>query len=208
MESSMPKPFSGITTVKGKTVLVSYNPGWGEIGEWYILYPNGHRVTVDDMEGFAKDQYDCLLKFSDDTFREKLLRCNWETVGTNDDVVKRALESVGYDEDSRMEDEDRIQQIQQEINEVVADLTTYVNSIDFDVSGTKKKMMLLDQALQFNAEEIETINNRMRVFDLMEEDVEVGLNWSNKTFLRDFGDTDLARRFKNILQNEAGDTNV
>lgn len=192
--------YSGVVKENNKSVGVYYNPGWGEIGEWYMLYSDGHKVTVDNMEGFADNQYDCLMKYTSDEYREKLILCNWETVGNNDDIVRRVLEFVDYDDDSVLEDDRLIQEIQEKISDKILDLGTHVNSVDFNVRTTEKKLSDIDAYVKDYASVIDAINHRMRVFDMLSEGKPVGLNWSNETFFRDYGDTVLAKQFKHLVE--------
>lgn len=191
--------FSGVTIANDKAVMVQFNPGWGEPGEWYLSFSDKTQLTIDNCKGMG-DQEKFLDGFSADQYRDTLIAKNWVTVGETDDVIRIVLEYVGYNDDNRKEDQDKIVFQLEKLREVVRNINSSIENQNADVKSIAVGIHNLDRIFNDIKEYIENCQDRIRVYDALNAGETVGSSWSNETFIRDFPNSKYAPRILEAMK--------
>jgi hypothetical protein len=185
--------FKGVTIANGKAVMVHYNPGWGDPGEWYLNFSDKTLRVIDDPAGMGKDQLDYLNRLNGDKYRQRLFDCDWNTLGNSDDVVRIVLEYLGYNDDNLKEDEQRLAFEAEKIRGIAQEITATLSGNDFSLEALNGNVNDLNRQVNDSKEYIEAIHYRIRVYRLLKEGNPVGVGWNNASFLRDFGNSEYAK---------------
>lgn len=192
--------YSGTTEANGKHVNVMFNPGWGEPGEWHIAFSGGENgLNIDNVDG-VRSQEEYLNMLSADKYRDKIIETNWSTVGNNDDVIRIALEYVGYNDENKTLDLETLRQAGEILREYVKAMTTGIDSLDFSARTFRENSKKFERILQECEYLIETCHDRIRVYDAMKAGNPVGMGWSNESFLRNHATSPMIHRVKTIMQ--------
>ena len=192
--------FSGVSIANGKAVMVQYNPGWGEPGEWYVNFSDKSQLTIDNVEGMG-NQETWLKGLSEDKYRDEIIRTNWETCGNSDDVVRKVLEYLEYNDANRDEDQKRIDYAAAQIGAIARQITGTLEEQDFSLDAIAKDVNNLERSLKESTEFITASHYRIRVYNLMKAGQKVGLSWSNESFLRDFPKSNLTPKVKQVMKS-------
>lgn len=190
--------FSGINLANDKGVHVQYNPGWGEPGEWYLHFSNREQRTIDDVSGMGPTQEAYLERLSADKYRDAVIESNWKNLGDADDVIKIVLEYLGYNDENRAEDVRRITFATGQLKELASNITDVLDAQDFSLQRIKNDVTKFSNELNNSAEFLEAAQSRIRVYDALKAGKQVGLSWSNETFIRDFPKSPIADRIKEL----------
>lgn len=190
---------SGTTAKNDKEVIVMFNPGWGEPGEWYIQFSDGSGARIDNVEGM-RGQQGYLDMLSADKYRDEIIKTNWSTVGSKDDVVRIVLEHVGYNEANKQEDLESLKQAGRILREYVKAMTTGIDTIAFSLKEYRTNSQKFARILKEIEEMIEICHDRIRVYEALKDGKTVGMGWSNESFLRDFPDSPYVPRVKQLMQ--------
>jgi hypothetical protein len=186
--------YHGALEANGKWASAMFNPGWGEPGEWYMRFSDNTSYTIDNVEGMG-NQERYLGFLSADKYRDEVIRNNWKLVGNSDDVVARVLQFVGYDEQDKKTDEQRIERAKAVVLEFAQ------HAVDSFGSGSSSSDAVKFDSIFKEAEWIaSTAAVRIRVYDALKNGETVGMGWSNESFLRDFPDSPYVARIKQMMQ--------
>lgn len=192
--------FSGVSIANGKAVMAQYNPGWGEPGEWYLNFSDKTQLTIDNVEGMG-DQESYLKRLSGDKYRDAVILSNWETLGNSDDVVRKTLEYLGYNDANRAEDKKRLDQEASKIRVIAQSITGTLEENDFSLEALSKNVKDLERSLKESTQFISSCHDRIRVYDELNAGNKVGFSWSNETFIRDFPKSNLLPRVKKLMND-------
>lgn len=190
--------YTGMFGTSGKWVNVRYNPGWGEPGEWYLQFSDGNEITIDNVEAF-KGQEEYLGYISEDKYRDEVIWQNWAGVGNSDDVIRRVLEFVGYNDASRNSDVERLEANKLVVFEMAQQI---VDGMTLDgLSKVEAPVAPSFQSLISDAQsDAGLCLQRIHIYDSLKQGREVGIGWSNESFLRDLPDSPYAPRVKQIMK--------
>lgn len=190
--------YSGVFGGPLKWVSVRYNSGWGEPGDWHLQFSDETTVTIDNVETF-KDQATYLAFLSADKYRDEVIRQNWSGVGNNEDVIARTLNFLGYDEASKAADEQRVEAnklVVFEMAQQIVDGMTLEGLVAEPTLATPSVHTLITDAQQ----DAFFCLQRIHVYDALKQGREVGIGWSNESFLRDFPDSPYVPRVKQLMK--------
>lgn len=191
--------FSGATITNGEGVMVHYNPGWGEPGEWYLTFGNKTQMTVDDYNGMG-NQEEYLDRLSADKYRDAVIDSNWEKIGNVDDVVRIVLEYVGYNDDSRAEDLAKAEFQLKRLREAIQEVTTGLEADIVSMREIANGVNAIEVTFKDIREYVENCYHRIRVYDALKSGDISGPSWSNESFLRDFPESKYAEQVKKALE--------
>lgn len=193
--------FSGVTIANGEAVMVQFNPGWGEPGEWYLSFGDKTQLTIDNCEGMG-NQEEFLNRLSADKYRDAVIESNWRTLGHTDDVVRIALEYVGYNDASREEDLAKAEFQLKKLREAIQAVNTGLEADDVSMKVIEKSVNTIESVFKDIKEYVENCYHRIRVYDALKAGNEVGASWSNESFLRDFPDSKYTPQVKKFLEEK------
>lgn len=191
---------SGNVRFNGRWASASFNPGWGEPGEWYLSFSDGTSLRIDNIEGMG-DQEKYLSKLSADVYRDKVITSNWIHEGTSDDVLKMMLEYVGYNDNARREDVQNLQKMKALVVESAAYLVKDLDTDDYSVMETIKRSRKFKKVLEETLEIVEFLHHCIRVYDALKAGESVGANWSNESFLKNFPDSPYVDRIRKLMED-------
>lgn len=191
--------FSGVTVVNGQAVMVHYNPGWGEPGEWYLSFDNKTQLTIDDYSGMG-NQEEYLNRLSADKYRDAIIDSNWERVGNLDDVIRLVLDYVGYNDDSRAEDFAKAEFQLKKLREAIQAVNTGLEADEVSMKLIEKSVNTIELVFKDIKEYVENCYHRIRVYNDLKSGEKVGASWTNESFLRDFPDSKYVPQIKKALE--------
>ena len=191
---------SGNVRFDGKWASASFNPGWGEPGEWYLSFSDGTSLRIDNVEGMG-DQEEFLSRLSADVYRDKVIINNWLHEGTQDDVLKKMLEYVGYNDAARQEDVRNLQKMKALVIESAAYLVQELDTDDYSTMETVKKTRKFKNVLEDTLDIAEFLHHCIRVYDALQAGEPVGANWSNESFLKNFPDSPYVHRIRKLMED-------
>ena len=190
---------SAMLQANDKWASMSYNPGWGEPGEWSLSFSDGSSLRIDNAEGMG-NQEEYLRKFTADKYRDAVITNNWIRCGDEDDVLRIMLEFVGYDEACRLNDLQNIEKLKQlsleSFSDIIKDFgTSAYRSYETDVKN-RKFNNVFTKALDI----AEILHKYIFVYDELKAGKSVGMNWSNESFLREFPDSPFAPKVRELME--------
>lgn len=208
------RPYQGTLSFNGKIVHIHFNEGWGEPGTWVLKFEeNVDSTYVENITGTAT-QLDVLKSYTNE-FKLEIFLTDWSAVGTEEDIVRTALNYVGYNDRNAEQDERRIIYLHSRVDEaktvLKAAVQKYGESIAKDeafvVSEASSKLDKLVEKFdrfelfeQAKRKEIGAVEQRLAVFNKLQNGEPVGYGWTNETFWNNFGDTTEAAIYKERLR--------
>ena len=201
---------TGVITFNNKQVATSYSSGWGDPGEWYIVFDNTSSLLIEDARGaLTQAEYiNSLLPQAEEgnVFAKKSIQdifaSDWKNVGIEEDVINLSLQYVGYDTINRNEDITEIQTAHKKIPASLRILADYVESKNFD--GKKFADQLNIETSLYK--EVELHNRaaaqRIDVFDKIANNEPVGNEWTTASFYANTTDLEMIKRIDLILVEE------
>jgi len=190
--------FQGIFGGPLKWVSVRYNQGWGEPGEWHLQFSDGTEVTIDNVEDF-KHQTQYLGFLSADKYRDDVIRQNWSLVGNEEDIIRKTLEFLDYDENNKKADEQRLEAnklVVLEMAQQIVDGMTLERLVEAPSPTMPTFQSLIDDARQ----DALLCLQRLHVYNALKQGRDVGKGWSNESFLRDFPDSPYVPRIRQLMK--------
>jgi hypothetical protein len=177
----------GVIKANGKSVAISFNPGWGEPGEWNISFlsesgkPDGY-LTLDSAEAFGSQQkYWDALAYGRERQPEHFVNYKWETeVGNYEDVIRIALEYTGYDDEAMARDIALQNRTLAALKEAVADLSNSCNGIE-SFGTVVDKVEELSKFIQSVQDEWNALDTTIAVYRKLKDGQQVGCGWTAAT---------------------------
>jgi hypothetical protein len=184
----MPKDYrGGAIHANGKSAYISYNPGWGEPGEWNIFFANelGKRdggLTLDSAEAFQSQQsYWNALAYGRERRPEMFENYNWETeVGNYEDVIRIALEYTGYDDDALAKDITLQNRTLAALKKSIVDLSNSCTDIE-SFGSVVDKVEELSKFIKKIENEWNSLEVSMAVYRAIKDGKQVGCGWTAET---------------------------
>lgn len=193
--------FQGIFGGPLKWVSVRYNQGWGEPGEWHLQFSDGTEVTVDNVEDF-KLQTQYLGFLSADKYRDDVIKQDWSQVGNEEDIIRKTLEFLGYDENSAKADEQRLEANKLVVLEMAQQIVDGM-TLDGLTKAPSANMPTFQSLIDDARQDALLCLQRLYVYNAVKQGRNVGKGWSNESFLRDFSDSQYAPRVRQLMQEIA-----
>lgn len=182
--------YRGSISANGKTATVSYMPGWGDPGNWYINLGDEDEYNIPLMPNPDVDQREFLTHIASEKYVREIFANDWKEVGDEGDVIRICLEYTGYNAVNRVEDEELIAKIEKMIKDVTLKVQEYVSvTADLDLAELVRIAGEANKAVNDLKDAIRQTCKVTDVYDAIQTGEKVGLGWDNQTFLRDFPDT-------------------
>lgn len=200
------QPYQGVLSFNGKTADTYFDALEGEPGRWITQFGEDKNFfTVEDITG-RLTQLDALKSFTDE-FKLQIFESNWSAVGTSEDVIKMVLEYVDYSEVAEKHDKVLLGYLKANTKRKQKTLESLTKSFaeavhaekDFNVEETVTQLnLLIEKFDDFDAfenkqqQEIDSVVQRLAVFEKMKNNEKIGHNWTNETFWQCFAENGLA----------------
>lgn len=184
----------------GKWVDVDRDDGWGDPPTWYLDFSDGSRLVVryaleDTQLGVVQRLQKLNRDGSLDKYLLELAQTDWKCVGREDDVEKRILEHFGYTRESQVKDYARLTELNRlmvqssgrfvqnmEIDLVHTNKNSFNQLADFEEMFGRKFTVLTENIKKLKVEAAE-VQTRIVFSDRLFNGEQVGLDWSNESFL-------------------------
>lgn len=184
----MKKAYRGGTiSANNKSASISFNPGWGEPGEWNIFFVNelGKRdgdLTLDAADSFpSQENYWQHLSYGRERYPEKFENYKWETeVGNYEDVIRIALEYTGYDDDALTKDIALQNRTLVALKESIADLSNSCTGIE-SFGSVVDKVEELSKFINGINDNWNALEITMAVYRAITDGKQVGCGWTAET---------------------------
>ena len=184
----MKAPYRGGTIrANNKSALISFNPGWGEPGEWNIAFVNefgksdGY-LTLDAADSYSSQQeYWNFMKYGREHYPEKFDNFDWAaTVGNYEDAIRIGLDYTGYD-DNALERDLALQ------NRVLAGIEQTINDLADDpvdaehLNTLAAKVEAISQFMKKIGDDWTALETCIAVYRALVEGKPVGCGWTAET---------------------------
>lgn len=184
----MKKLFRGGTIqANGKSASISFNPGWGEPGEWNIFFVDelGKRdgdLTLDAADSFpSQENYWLSLRYGREHYPEKFVNYEWEKeVGNYEDVIRIALEYTGYNDDALAKNTALQTRTLAVLKESIADLSNSCNDIE-SFGSAVDKVEKLAKFIEQIRDEWNSMETCIAVYRALKDGKQVGCGWTAET---------------------------
>lgn len=184
----MKKAYRGGTiSANNKSVSISFNPGWGEPGEWNIFFVNelGKRdgdLTLDAADSFpSQENYWLSLRYGREHYPEKFVNYEWEKeVGNYEDVIRIALEYTGYDDEALAKDIARQDRTLVALKGSIANISNSCNDIA-SLGSVMDKVAELSKFIEKISDEWNALETTIAVYRALKEGKQVGCGWTAET---------------------------
>lgn len=199
--------YQGDYSYKDRSVSVRYSTGWGEPGEWTMLFTDA-KSEDKEQEYFVLNDADSLgsqdvgLRYCFSGNFKVVFENNWVMFGNPEDVIKVIQDYVGYDDEARALDYQRRLKIISFLKQAADKLSE--STLEEDHDDIVAKVTAVQDTFEEYALELDGIDARIHVYDEIKSGHEIGAGWSNESFLRDFGDTDEVKELQKFLSNSSG----
>lgn len=177
----------GAIHANNKSAFISFNPGWGEPGEWNIFFANesGKRdgsLTLDAADSFpSQENYWLSLRYGREHYPEKFVNYQWETeVGNYEDVIRIALEYTGYDDEAMGRDIALQNRTLAALKESIADLSNSCNDVG-SFETVVDKVDELSKFIEKIGDEWNALETTMAVYRAIKDGKPVGCGWTAET---------------------------
>jgi hypothetical protein len=203
--------FNGTTSFNGKQIKAAYMAGWGEPGLWQITDENNEYMIVYNVEPYKQTQeqsLEYLLGRATENTQDseefegrirEIFKSNWQTHGSNEDVVKLCLQYVEYNDASEKEDLANLASLTTQIALSIEDLASSVRGDVFNYNVFEpalKQQKILWNALSLR---LDVIRQRLDVYSKMKAGEQVGLGWTNETYFEAVKGTAVETMVRRIL---------
>lgn len=195
--------FTGLTVANGKKVYVSFNPGWGEPGEWYLSFDDGSTLTFDNADGMGANQVEFLANISNDEYRAGYFERNWNNVGVSDDVVRVVLEYVGYNDNNETVDQEQLEFALARLRSMSENIINSLVPAGFSLNHVLTEAKKFENKLKEASIHIDAIQARIRVYNELKSGKTPGRGWTNKLFLEKFPNHKFAPLAEKFLEKDA-----
>jgi hypothetical protein len=178
----------GVIHAHGKSAFISFNPGWGEPGEWGITFVNDELgkteggLTLDAAEAFSSQQkYWDSMSYGRERNPAHFENYNWATeVGNYEDVIRMGLEYTGYDDEALAQDLALQDRMLAAIKHGVDDLSNGpIDIADFDSLATKAEE--LARFIKQMSDEWHSLEACIAVYRALKDGKPVGCGWTAAT---------------------------
>ena len=184
----MKKSYRGGTiNANGKSASISFNPGWGEPGEWNIFFVNelgkhDGDLTLDAADSFpSQENYWQHMSYGRERYPEKFVNYEWEKeVGNYEDVIRIALEYTGYDDVALAKDIALQTRTLGVLKESIADLSNSCNDIE-SFGSVADKVAELSKFIEKISDEWSALETTIGVYKALKDGKKVGCGWTAAT---------------------------
>lgn len=201
-----------VITFNGKQVAIRYASGWGDPGQWCIMFDDKSELLVEDARGaLTQAEYIelALLPQAEkgNVFAKQLIQdiftSDWKNVGIEEDVIALALHYVGYNTTNRTVDITSIQTAHNKIAVSLRILASYVESENFD--GKRFTDQLNIETARYKELELNNraATQRVSVFDKITKSERAGNEWTTASFYGNTKDSEVIARINLILADKA-----
>jgi hypothetical protein len=177
----------GAIHANGKSVSISFNPGWGEPGEWNIFFVNelGKRdgdLTLDAADSFpSQENYWQHMSYGRERYPDRFEHYDWATsVGNYEDVIRIALEYTGYDDDALAKDIALQTRTLAVLKESIADLSNSCTDIE-SFGSVVDKVTELSKFIEKISDEWNALDTSIAVYRALKDGKQVGCGWTAET---------------------------
>lgn len=208
--------FNGVTSFNGKSIEATCREGWGEHGAWELVNDKNEYMLIDNSEEYDQTQEESLeylLSQAKEDGREdsnefegyirEIFEHDWQTRGSNDDVVKLCLQYVRYNDENEKEDKVMLNlltsQLAASIEQLAAGLRNDIFDYDtfqFDIGNMGRK--------QWNSlsVQLDIIRQRLNVYAKLRSGEKFGMSWNNDTYFEAVKGTATEAKVRRILNRE------
>jgi len=190
---------------------------------WHLKTPEGEfRISVPmqatqlelvkQYQRVYDSQKDIGIPISDDLMVE-LVESDWSFVGNEDDVWKFIFTSVGYDQQNLIEDKSALKELvrhaAEQLETLKSDTVSSVDSFDPETDTNADDFFestsgTLSEMTKLLAETKKSLKRYKVLLEAAERWVakeSMGLNWTNETFLSNYGETPEAKRLMDTYES-------
>ncbi|MBC9705250.1 MAG: hypothetical protein H9W81_09820 [Enterococcus sp.] len=201
-------PDSTIIRAKNKVAAFSYIPDWGAPGQWMVHLGAESSILLDDVSGL-RSQHEQIERYVADRYILQVADENWSKMGDKDDAIRLCLEYTGYGEEERARDMKVIDALKRVVDQNRKDIFEIIGSVTIDeVSSLQSVDAISNEYRDDMMREIAKREEIVNAYDRLDRGEQVGIGWTNETFLRDFPDTRAAELIRNRLKTETTGENI